>query len=118
MADGGSSRADSSSGLASSFGSFSFSGGQPVGEIKEETLHLSPRDVQVLEYREKSLEAHSVDKSLETARSRLGEKKYNVLTNNCEHFVNWAKTGVSQSSQTQAGMYKCMAERERSVNVN
>ena len=117
VADGGS-RADSPSGLASSFSSFSFIGGQPVGEIKEETLPLSPCDVQVLEYREKSLEAHSVDKSLERARSRLGEKKYNVLTNNCEHFVNWAKTGVSQSSQTQAGMYKCMAEHERSINVH
>ena len=99
----GSGKEDSATGLASSFNSFSFIGGQPLGEIKEETLNFQPCDVQVLEYRDKSLEAHSVDESIVRARSRLREKRYNVLTNNCEHFVNWAKTGVSQSSQTQAG---------------
>jgi hypothetical protein len=33
------------------------------------------------------------------AESRLGENKYNLLFNNCEHFATWCKTGISQSQQ-------------------
>lgn len=33
------------------------------------------------------------------AESRLGEQKYNLLFNNCEHFANWCKTGVNFSQQ-------------------
>lgn len=96
--------ADSSKAVASSFSSFSFSGGQAIGEIKEETLSISAYDVQLLDYKDNSQVKYSVDESLERARSRLGEKRYSLVTNNCEHLVNWAKTGVSHSSQTEAGM--------------
>ncbi|MEG3440309.1 lecithin retinol acyltransferase family protein [Pannus brasiliensis CCIBt3594] len=33
------------------------------------------------------------------AESRLGEQKYNLLFNNCEHFATWCKTGISDSRQ-------------------
>lgn len=33
--------------------------------------------------------------------SRLGENKYNLLFNNCEHFATWCKTGISESKQVQ-----------------
>ncbi|MFB2893097.1 lecithin retinol acyltransferase family protein [Aerosakkonemataceae cyanobacterium BLCC-F50] len=33
------------------------------------------------------------------AESRLGERKYNLLFNNCEHFATWCKTGISFSQQ-------------------
>lgn len=33
------------------------------------------------------------------AESRLGERQYNLLTNNCEHFATWCKTGQSVSYQ-------------------
>ncbi|MDY7022414.1 MAG: lecithin retinol acyltransferase family protein [Cyanobacteriota bacterium] len=33
------------------------------------------------------------------AKSRLGESKYNLLFNNCEHFATWCVTGVSDSHQ-------------------
>ena len=33
------------------------------------------------------------------AISRLGEKKYNGLTNNCEHYACWCFTGYSSSKQ-------------------
>ena len=33
------------------------------------------------------------------AESRLGEHKYNLLFNNCEHFASWCKTGISDSKQ-------------------
>lgn len=36
---------------------------------------------------------------IKRARRRLGERKYNVLFNNCEHFANWCKTGRSRSRQ-------------------
>jgi hypothetical protein len=33
------------------------------------------------------------------AKSRLGEQRYDLLTNNCEHFANWCKTGHNESEQ-------------------
>ena len=33
------------------------------------------------------------------AQSRLGERKYRPVTNNCEHFALWCKTGISSSEQ-------------------
>jgi hypothetical protein len=36
---------------------------------------------------------------IERAHSRLGERQYDLLTNNCEHFATWCKTGHSQSAQ-------------------
>ena len=37
--------------------------------------------------------------TLRRAMSRIGEQKYNLLFNNCEHFANWCKIGRHQSSQ-------------------
>jgi predicted ATPase len=42
---------------------------------------------------------YSGRETVERARSRLGEDKYNLVFNNCEHFAVWCKTGVSESSQ-------------------
>jgi len=39
------------------------------------------------------------DLVIERAESRLGENKYNLLFNNCEHFATWCKTGISNSQQ-------------------
>ena len=33
------------------------------------------------------------------AINRLGENKYNLLFNNCEHFATWCKTGIAKSQQ-------------------
>lgn len=33
------------------------------------------------------------------AKRRLGERKYNLIFNNCEHFANWCKTGKSRCKQ-------------------
>ncbi|MFJ1260527.1 lecithin retinol acyltransferase family protein [Cupriavidus sp. CuC1] len=33
------------------------------------------------------------------ARSRIGENRYRLLTNNCEHFCAWCIEGVSRSAQ-------------------
>ena len=39
------------------------------------------------------------DTVIQRAESRLGEKKYNIIFNNCEHFATWCITGVSHSQQ-------------------
>lgn len=41
------------------------------------------------------------DVVLERARSRLGERQYSLLTNNCEHFANWCATGSACSRQVE-----------------
>jgi len=35
------------------------------------------------------------------ARSRLGERRYRILTNNCEHFSEWCLNGASRSTQVE-----------------
>ncbi len=39
------------------------------------------------------------DVVIKRAMSRIGENKYNLLFNNCEHFATWCKTGISESKQ-------------------
>ena len=39
------------------------------------------------------------DTVIQRAVSRLGERKYNIIFNNCEHFATWCITGVSYSQQ-------------------
>ncbi|MGC3980635.1 MAG: lecithin retinol acyltransferase family protein [Steroidobacteraceae bacterium] len=36
------------------------------------------------------------------ARSRLGERSYSLLKNNCEHFCTWCIDGISYSDQVAA----------------
>jgi hypothetical protein len=38
------------------------------------------------------------------ARTRLGEKRYRLLTNNCEHFVEWCLHGVHRSFQAETAL--------------
>lgn len=36
------------------------------------------------------------------ARSRLGERRYRLWSNNCEHFCEWCISGTSRSAQVDA----------------
>jgi hypothetical protein len=38
------------------------------------------------------------------ARSRLGEKRYRLLTNNCEHFVEWCFHDVHRSYEVETAL--------------
>jgi hypothetical protein len=49
--------------------------------------------------------AHAPDEVVRRAESRLGERRYNLLFHNCEHFARWCKTGDHVSEQVEgAGM--------------
>ena len=41
----------------------------------------------------------SAQETLKRAYSRIGEAKYSLIKNNCEHFAMWCKTGISESTQ-------------------
>jgi len=44
-------------------------------------------------------EGFSAEETLRRARSRIGEKDYNFVVNNCDHFATWCKTGEHRSVQ-------------------
>lgn len=48
---------------------------------------------------DKLIVIYSPEETVQRAKSRLGENSYNLVTNNCEHFAIWCKTGVSKSTQ-------------------
>ena len=76
-----------------------------LGAVVEETLTVKEEDLknmQVLGYPE-GVRLFSVEESISRARSRLNEEEYNVITNNCESFVNWAVTGDAVSYQIVSG---------------
>lgn len=50
-------------------------------------------------YRKTQPVAYLPDIVVQRAESRLGEQQYQLLTNNCEHFATWCKTGKSESPQ-------------------
>jgi hypothetical protein len=47
------------------------------------------------------------------AGSRLGERNYRLLTNNCEHFCSWCLFGECRSAQVQA----CLKSPVRAVRI-
>jgi hypothetical protein len=44
----------------------------------------------------------SPDAIVARAESRLGERRFDLVLNNCEHFASWCKTGLSESRQVEA----------------
>lgn len=42
---------------------------------------------------------YSPEETITRARSRLGERAYDLVTNNCEHYAIWCKTGMRKSHQ-------------------
>ncbi len=60
------------------------------------------KDVSVVNHKD----ASSNRLTLQRAISRIGEQKYNLLFNNCEHFANWCKTGQHRSNQLEEWLQK------------
>ncbi|HWS65961.1 MAG TPA: lecithin retinol acyltransferase family protein [Steroidobacteraceae bacterium] len=60
-----------------------FANGRPIHIECRSTPALNDRDI------------------VSRARSRLGENRYRLLTNNCEHFSEWSRFGISRSPQVE-----------------
>lgn len=60
----------------------------------------------------------SAEETISRAKSRVGETKYNLVTNNCEHFAMWCKTGVAESSQVKNIVSAARATGVRGYGLN
>lgn len=47
---------------------------------------------------------YSPEETVKRARSRIGERRFSLISNNCEHFAIWCKTGITQSFQVNTAM--------------
>ncbi|VTS05979.1 lecithin retinol acyltransferase family protein [Tuwongella immobilis] len=72
---------------------------QAASEIRRAPLSEfgSPETIRIREY----ADGWDADTVVERAVSRLGERGYNVATNNCEHFATWCKIGEHASHQVE-----------------
>lgn len=53
----------------------------------------------IFDYENSKYRVYSPKETIKRAKSRLGESDYNLITNNCEHFAIWCKTGIEESHQ-------------------
>ena len=56
-------------------------------------------------FNNKNFRLHTPIKTIQRARMRIGEKKYNLIAQNCEHFAIWCKTGGPCSFQVKKKLY-------------
>ena len=68
-------------------------------EVVERDVFCGGREVKTIESDAK----FSPSAIKERALSRVGERGYNLETNNCEHFANWCRRGVMSSRQSEMG---------------
>ncbi len=55
--------------------------------------------------------------TIRRARSRLGESRYRLLTNNCEHLCTWCLTGRSYSGQVQCCLRDPVAALRTAIGI-
>ncbi len=70
------------------------------GVVKEEEVYLDVNDthVELLEYSE-GVEKYKGDAAIKRGRGEIGERKYDVYSNNCESLVNWIITDKKITNQ-------------------
>ena len=73
---------------------------RPVEEVTLEGF-AGGRPIFVVEHGESCLDTEEV---IRRALSRLGEKRYRLFTNNCEHFVEWCLHDVARSFQAETAL--------------
>lgn len=71
------------------------------GPVEEVSLEQFTRG-RVLNVKAHAAPRYTAAAAVERARSRLGEDRYSVLSNNCEHFAEWVISGMSRSLQVEA----------------
>lgn len=87
-----------------------FSSGISKGEISLTSVEefSQGNNVKVKSY---LIRTYDFNESVGRAYSRLGEDWYNVLLNNCEHFVTWCIVGFHSSSQVNNLIVNTVAAR-------
>lgn len=77
-----------------------FSEEMASGPVAETTLYdfSFGEPIHVLNYPDGAVR-YSPEEIIERARSRMGEDKYDLIRNNCEHFVEWCCTGENIAYQ-------------------
>jgi hypothetical protein len=73
---------------------------RPVEEVTLEGF-ASGREIFVVEHGETCFDT---DEVIRRARSRLGENRYRLFSNNCEHFVEWCLHDVARSFQAETAL--------------
>lgn len=78
-----------------------FAGSLHGGPIEETTLEsfAKGREIRV---RVHAMPKFAGEDAIRRVRSRLGENRYRLLSNNCEHLCTWALFGENRSSQVDA----------------
>jgi len=86
---------------------------KPVEEVTLDGF-AEGRPIYVVEHTEVCFDATEV---IRRARSRLGEKRYRLFTNNCEHFVEWCMHDMARSFQAETALAypRLMGERIEQV---
>ena len=69
-------------------------------EVIEKSIEidLSKEKLELLRY-PPGVAVYEGRQAIERIRKRIGERKYRLRTNNCEHLINWAITGKEESAQ-------------------
>ena len=79
-------------------------GGGSGGIVMQTTLRKfldtsKPKDLHVAFYPKIFCTKSMRKQCVKRAKSALGERKYNLISHNCEHFARWCRTGMSSSTQ-------------------
>ncbi len=59
---------------------------------------------------------YSPEETISRAKSRIGEEKYSLPFNNCEHFAIWCKTGVQESHQVNIWITRLIKKVEHKLH--
>ena len=73
---------------------------KPVEEVSLDAF-AEGRPIYVVAHADAAFEPAEV---IRRARSRLGEKRYRLLSNNCEHFVEWCMHDMARSFQAETAL--------------
>ena len=70
---------------------------RPVEEVSLERFARG----KIVRIRAHAADAYEPADIIRRARSRLGEDRYRLFTNNCEHFCEWCTRGLHRSAQVE-----------------
>ncbi|KAK3698185.1 hypothetical protein QZH41_019289, partial [Actinostola sp. cb2023] len=74
----------------------------PVIKISKKTLkELKDDDAYRMQWPKKLESRFNISQVIKRAKSRDGESSYDLLKNNCQHFVTWCKCGLNASVQVE-----------------